>query len=58
MNYLPFEDFYINSQLKPAEVRERLENETAIKEGFSFYDLFDSLPDQYFIGYITDSTSI
>ena len=56
MKFLPFENFYIITSLKPEEVQERLQKEIKPDIGFSFKNLFSSSSDYYFSGYAINGT--
>ena len=55
MKFLPFENFYIITNLKPEQVQARLEKEVEPNKGFSFSNLF-SRSDRAFTGYIVNGT--
>ena len=55
MPFLPFENFYIITDLKPDEVQARLEKEVEPDKGFSFSGLF-SRSDRNFTGYVVNGT--
>lgn len=56
MKLLPFEDFYINTNLKPGEVQSSLEKEVEPDKEFSFKNLFITTSDYYFSGYVVNGT--
>ncbi len=56
MKFLPFENFYITTSLKPAEVQERLSQEVEPVQGFSFKNLFSARSGAYFSGYVANGT--
>jgi hypothetical protein len=56
MKLLPFEDFYINTNLKPEEVQSSLEKEVEPVQGFSFKNLFTKTSGYYFSGYVVNGT--
>ncbi|MGZ3871947.1 MAG: hypothetical protein ACXVJD_03460 [Mucilaginibacter sp.] len=56
MKFLPFEDFYIITGLKPGQVQERLEKEVEPDMGFSFKKLFSPQSGRYFTGYVVNGT--
>jgi len=56
VGFLPFEFFYIVTNLKPEEVQARLEKEIAPLRGFNLKYLFESDPNFYFKGYSVNGT--
>ncbi len=52
MRFLPFENFYITTSLKPDEVQERLRQEVEPVQGFSFKNIFSASSGAYFSGYV------
>lgn len=56
MKFLPFENFYIISCLKPEQVQACLQNEVEPNKAFSFSGLFSSSSDCYFTGYAINGT--
>lgn len=51
MRLLPYENFYLLSQIKPADLQARLEKEVEPVVGFSFKRLFSRSSSFYFSGY-------
>jgi hypothetical protein len=56
MKFLPYENFYLVTPLKPAEVQERLEQNTQAAPGFSFSSMFSQSYDACFSGYVINAT--
>ena len=50
MNFLPFENFYIITSLKPEQVQDCLQQVVEPNNGFSFKSLFSSSSGNYFSG--------
>ncbi|MGN8067468.1 hypothetical protein [Mucilaginibacter sp. 22184] len=55
MRLLPYENFYIVTQLKPAEVQERLATEIEPVTPFTFRKLFVRKSAYFFKGYVEDN---
>ena len=50
MKWLPYENFYIDTNLKPDAAQAALQTEVAPDPGFTFRKIFSQRPDIYFIG--------
>jgi hypothetical protein len=56
MNFLPFENFYIITSLKPEEVQDHLQEIVEPDKGFSFSNFLSSSSGYYFTGYVINGT--
>ena len=56
MNFFPYENFYIISDLKPEQVQEHLQKEVEPVKGFSFRNIFSGSSESYFSGYVVNGT--
>jgi hypothetical protein len=56
MKFLPYENFYISTPLKPLEVHEQLEKEIEIPKGFNLRNIFYNSSDRYFTGHVANGS--